>query len=192
MKDRIGSSNHEFINPIEDKQDAIMNKEDLRTGSGWTIHTEEDQGMDKITEVGQDMILIIEVITDMRCDQRNGRPSNNNSRENFSNQNYDRNRSRSFQRQNRERRDDRSVSNSRSISGLRTTTDRDRIICFECGEYEHLARDCSMMQASKEAKQIQQMFNMDVDQIILQTPLMDVEQDGQTVGPAESRDNLNL
>ena len=28
-------------------------------------HTEEDQGMDKITEVGQDMILIIGVVMDI-------------------------------------------------------------------------------------------------------------------------------
>ena len=42
-----------------------MNGEDFRTGLGQTTHTEEDQGMDKITEVGQDMILIIGVVTDI-------------------------------------------------------------------------------------------------------------------------------
>ena len=41
-----------------------MNREDFRTGLGQTTHTEEDQGMDKIIEVGQDMILIIGVVTD--------------------------------------------------------------------------------------------------------------------------------
>ena len=34
------------------------------------------------------------------------------------------------------------------------------------------------MQANREAKQIQQMFNVDEDQMILQTPLMDVDEDG--------------
>ena len=41
-----------------------MNREDFGTDLRQTTHTEEDQGMDKITEVGQDTILIIEVVTD--------------------------------------------------------------------------------------------------------------------------------
>ena len=36
------------------------------------------------------------------------------------------------------------------------------------------------------------MFNMDEDQTILQTPLMDIDQDGQTISQVETRDNLNL
>ena len=64
-------------------------------------------------------------------------------------------------RQNRDRRDSRSISNSRSWSGSRVTTNRDRIRCFECREYDHFARDCPTRQASREAEQIQQMFNMD-------------------------------
>ena len=67
MNDRTDNLNHEFISPIEveDRQDTIMNREDLRTDLGQTTHTQEDQNMDKIIEVGQDMILIIEVVTDM-------------------------------------------------------------------------------------------------------------------------------
>ena len=41
-----------------------MNREDFRIGLGQTTHTEEGQGMDKIIEVGQDMILIIGVLMD--------------------------------------------------------------------------------------------------------------------------------
>ena len=44
----------------------------------------------------------------------------------------------------------------------------------------------------KKANQIQQMFNMDKDQTILQTLLMDVDQVGQSIGPVETRENLNL
>ena len=68
MKDKTDSSNCDFINPIEveDRQDAITNREAFKTGLGQTttvtIHIEEDQGMDKIIEVGQDMILTIGVI----------------------------------------------------------------------------------------------------------------------------------
>ena len=36
------------------------------------------------------------------------------------------------------------------------------------------------------------MFNMDEDQTILQTPLMDTDQDEQTITPVEMTDNLNL
>ena len=61
MKDKTDSSNCEYIKPIEveDKQHAIMNREDFRTGIDQTItgaiHLEEGQGMDKIIEVGQGM-----------------------------------------------------------------------------------------------------------------------------------------
>ena len=72
------------------------------------------------------------------------------------------------------------------------TTNRDRIRCFECREYDHFARDCPTRQASREAEQIQQMFNMDKDQTLLQTPLMDTDQDKQTISPVQTRDNLNL
>ena len=40
-----------------------MIREDFKIGSDQTMHTEDDQGMDKTIEVGQDKILIIEVAT---------------------------------------------------------------------------------------------------------------------------------
>ena len=49
-----------------------------------------------------------------------------------------------------------------------------------------------MTQANREAEQIQQMFNMDEDQTILQTPLMDVDQLRQTISLVESMDNFKL
>ena len=64
MKDKIDSLNHESINPkkVEDRQDVIMNRGDFRKGLGQTT---TGQGMDKIIKVGQDMILIIDVITEI-------------------------------------------------------------------------------------------------------------------------------
>ena len=53
-------------------------------------------------------------------------------------------------------------------------------------------RDCPTRQASREIEQIHQMFNMDEDQTILQSPLMDTDQDEQTITPVETRDNLKL
>ena len=43
-----------------------------------------------------------------------------------------------------------------------------------------------------EVEQIQQMFNMDEDQTLLQMPLIDVDQVRQSISPVEARDNLNL
>ena len=57
------------------------------------------------------------------------------------------------------------------------TTNRDRIRYFECREYNHFGRDCPTRQVSREAEHLQQMFNMDEVQTILQTPLMDTDPD---------------
>ena len=84
------------------------------------------------------------------------------------------------------------MSNSRSRSGSRASANRDRIRCFKCREYDHFARECPTRQDSRETEQIQQMFNMDEDQTILQTPLMDTEEDEMTISLMEARDNLNL
>ena len=69
------------------------------------------------------------------------------------------------------------MSNSRSRSGSRASTNRDGIRCFKCREYDHFAMECPTRQESRETEQIQQMFNMDKDQTILQTSLMDTEED---------------
>ena len=49
-----------------------------------------------------------------------------------------------------------------------------------------------MTQADRVVEQIQQMFNMDKDQTILQVHLMDVDQVRQRVSPIEAIENLNL
>ena len=49
-----------------------------------------------------------------------------------------------------------------------------------------------MTQVEREVEQIQQMFNKDEDQTILQMPLMDVDQVRQSVSPTEASYNLNL
>ena len=91
-----------------------------------------------------------------------------------------------------DRRADRSISNSRSISGSRATTNRDRIRCFKCREYDYFVRYCPTIQANREVEQNKQMINMNEDETILQIPLMDIDQDGQTISLVETRDNLNL
>ena len=81
------------------------------------------------------------------------------------------------------------MSNSRSRSGSRASRKRDRIWCFECREYNYFVRECPTRQESRETEQIQQMFNMDEDQTILQTPLTDTEEGKMTITPMETRDN---
>ena len=98
-----------------------------------------------------------------------------------------RNRNRTLERQDRRRRNDRGVSNSRSRSDSRASTNRDRIRCFECREYDHFARECPTRQESRETEQIQQMFNVDEDQTILQTPLTDKEEDKMIITLMETK-----
>ena len=97
-----------------------------------------------------------------------------------------------YERQVRNKRGSRSISNSRLRSGSRASTNRDMIRCFECREYDHFARECLSRQANKEIELIQQMFNMDKDQTMLQTPLMDTDKDKLTITLVETMDNLNL
>ena len=66
MKDRIDNLSIENISLIEAevRLDATTIREDFRTFLDQTTNTADDQGMDKIIEIGQDMILIIEVVMD--------------------------------------------------------------------------------------------------------------------------------
>ena len=75
------------------------------------------------------------------------------------------------------------------------STNRDRIRCFKCREYDDFAQECPFRLArrtSRETKQIQQLFNMDKDQTSMQTPLMDTDDDKLTIAPIDTGGNLNL
>ena len=63
MKDRTDHLNPECTNliEVEVRPDLITIREDSKIGLDQRMHIDDDQGMDKTTEVGQDMILIIEV-----------------------------------------------------------------------------------------------------------------------------------
>ena len=87
----------------------------------------------------------------------------NNRNENFG---RGRSRSREIQYSGNFSRNDRN-STSRSRSGLRASTNRDRIRCFKCREYDHFAEDCPNSQKEKEPEQIQQMYNLDEEQTAL-------------------------
>ena len=89
-------------------------------------------------------------------------------RRNYRNDNFGRGRSKSRERQysGNFSKYDRS-SSSRSRSGLRVSTNRDRIRCFKCQEYDHFTKGCTNSQTEKQPEHIQQMYNLDEDQTAL-------------------------
>ena len=80
--------------------------------------------------------------------------------ERYGNSNRDRNRSRARTFTGNYRRD-RSSSNDRSRSGSRASTNRDRIRCNVCREYDHFVRDCPNSREDRDLEQLQHMLNME-------------------------------
>ena len=187
MKDRVNHLSSECINIIEvEVRIEVITKVDL----GPIMYIEVVQDTTKILEAEQDIAQIIEAVMVIILEVIKGMPEIIIIEDNYRNQSYDRNRS--FERQSRNRRNSRSMSNGRSRSGSRANTNRDRIRCFKCREYDHFARECPTRQASIKTEQMQQMFNMDEDQTTLQTQLKGTEEEEFTITPMEARDNLNL
>ena len=93
--------------------------------------------------------------------------SRQNNIENYRNERYgsnnrDRNRSRErtiTRNYGNER--DKSSSNDRSRSGSRASTNRDRIGCYACREYDHFVRDCPNFREDRDLEQLQHMLNME-------------------------------
>ena len=84
------------------------------------------------------------------------RNERNNSNDRFSDRNRSRDRyfTRSYGR-------NRSSNSSRSRSGSRVSTNRDRIRCYECREYDHLARNCPNSRERRDLEHLQHMLNME-------------------------------
>ena len=61
----------------------------------------------------------------------------------------------------------RSTSNSRLSSGSRVSTNRDRIRCYNCREYDHFARDCPTSREERDLDQLQQMLDLEEEQSCL-------------------------
>ena len=93
--------------------------------------------------------------------------SRQDARGNYRNERYnkynrDRNRlkERNFTRNYNNSRD-RSSSNSRLRSGSRSSTNRERIRCYTCREYDHFAGDCPNTREERNLEKLQQMLNME-------------------------------
>ena len=90
-----------------------------------------------------------------------------NNRENYRNERYssnNSNRSRTRERtlpRNYGNNRDRSPSKNRYRSGSRASTNRDRIRCYVCREYDHFARYCPNSREERDLEQLQHMLNME-------------------------------
>ena len=96
-----------------------------------------------------------------------GEYRNNNYRNDRYDRSRNRSRDRSFSRGYDSNRN-RSTSNSRLRSGSRASTNRDRIRCYKCREYNHFMRDCPTSRDEREIEQLQHILNLE-DQISLLT-----------------------
>ena len=56
------------------------------------------------------------------------------------------------------------MSNSRLRLGSRASTNRHRIRCYNCREYDHFARDCPSSREERDIDQLQQMLNVEEEQ----------------------------
>ena len=113
-------------------------------------------------------------------------------RVNYITEDFGRGRSRSRKRQYscNFRRNDQSSSWSRS--GLRASTNRDRIRCFKCREYDHFAKDCLSSDTEKEqSEQMQQMLNLE-DKTALKVLEADAYDDPIRTNSDKAKNHLNL
>ena len=102
----------------------------------------------------------------------------------------------SFSRNINNRRNDRRASNSRSRSGLRVSTNRDRISCYKCREYDHFTKGCPTSTEERELEQIQQMFHLDEGKTSLKTLATDMYDSLNKINSLENitlvQEHLNL
>ena len=167
--------------------DAIIISKVIKTDIGQIVETKDS--IDR-TEVGPGMkknyrrsIFRGNV---RNFDRQNSRGEYRNS---YRNEGYDRSRNRSRERSfsrsysgNRNR----STSNSRSRSGLRASTNRDRIRCNTSREYDHFTKDCATSREEKELEQLQQMLNLEDEQTSLKSLVTNAQDNFSRVNSEEN------
>ena len=72
------------------------------------------------------------------------------------------------------------------------STNRDRIRCYKCREYDHFAKDCLTTKEEREIDQIQQMFNLDEEQTSLRMLATDTYDSFSQVGSLEEIRSAHL
>ena len=110
---------------------------------------------------------------------------------------YDRSRNKSKERsfsRNYGNSRNRSTTNSRPRSGSRAGTNRDRIQCYKCREYDHFARDCPTSREEKELDQLQEMLNLRDEQTSVTSSISNMQDNFSRIGSEENlrAGHLNL
>ena len=75
---------------------------------------------------------------------------------------------------------------------MRPNTNRDRIRCFICREYDHFTKDCLNLETEKKLEQIQQMYNLDEDKTVLKVLVADTYNNVIRTNSDDAIDHLNL
>ena len=134
-------------------------------------HTEVEVSMDKIIEEDHVTLIITEITIGETilqiCKIMQFKISEVDTEAIYRNDNFGRGNSRSRDRQYSDNIRRNKRGSSRSQSGSRTSTNRDRIRCYMCRKYDHFTKNCPTSQVEKESEQIQQMYNIDEEQTAL-------------------------
>ena len=76
---------------------------------------------------------------------------------------------------------------------MRASTNRDRIRCFKCREYDNSVKDCANSDTEKEqSEQIQQIFYLDEDKTALKVLVADTYNDLIRANSDDAIDHLIL
>ena len=75
---------------------------------------------------------------------------------------------------------------------MRASTNRDRIRCFKCREYDHFAKGCLNSDTGNESEQIKPIFNLDEDKTALEVLVTDTYDDPIRTNSDDTIDHLNL
>ena len=67
------------------------------------------------------------------------------------------------------------------------STNRDRVRCYKCREYDHFMKDCPTSREEKEIEQLQQMLNLGDEQSSLKSLVTDTQ---DNFSRANSEENL--
>ena len=149
---------------------------------GQTVETEDSM---EIIDLDKTILTTILEETHTGYGRQDNRGEYRDNRCNEYNRGRNRSRERTFSRNYGNNRD-RSSSNSRSRSGSPASTNRDRIRCYNCREYDHFARDCPNSREERDLEQLQQMLSLEAEE---QTHLLTSGQDSPT---QNYRSPLNL
>ena len=72
---------------------------------------------------------------------------------------------------------------------MRACTNRDRIRCYKCREYDHFMKNCPTSKEERELEQIQQMFDLDDAQTSHNTLATDMN---DSLNKINSLENITL